>query len=126
MLIASRRSYLRCSLKREEEEQRALEEEARMSYMTEYLLHRISMPDENGDLLQPDLLQPGVVRINPRLSAARDDAEGDGNPSPSASSGGEDGDGSGREQQKAPAGGYPVSQQYSEYAHADATTDHLG
>lgn len=31
-----------------------------MGYIADYLMERVSMPDENGNLLQSDLTQPGV------------------------------------------------------------------
>lgn len=53
-------------LKHKQEAEKGLQEEAQMAYMADYLLQRISMPDEEGNLLQPDLLQP-EVQVNPAL-----------------------------------------------------------
>lgn len=50
----------------EEEEKAATSEKANLAYIADYVLHRISMPDEHGNLLQPDLTQPGV-EVNPDL-----------------------------------------------------------
>lgn len=50
----------------EEDEKTVIEEKAYLDYIADYVLHRISMPDEHGNLLQPDLTQPGV-EVNPDL-----------------------------------------------------------
>lgn len=50
----------------EEEEKTAIAEKAYLAYIADYVLHRISMPDEHGNLLQPDITQPGV-EVNPDL-----------------------------------------------------------
>lgn len=40
------------------EQEKALAEKANMAYMTDYVVHRLTMPDKNGNLLQPDLTRP--------------------------------------------------------------------
>ena len=35
-----------------------------MGYIADYLLHRITMPDQDGNILQPDVTQPGVQVIS--------------------------------------------------------------
>eukprot|EP00903_Cladosiphon_okamuranus_P020676 g18985.t1 len=49
-----------------EEQEQALAEKANMAYMTDYVVHRLTMPDKNGNLLQPDLTRP-EEQVNPDL-----------------------------------------------------------
>ena len=66
------------SQQQEEEERKAikhsqsLSEQAHMGYIADYLLHRITMPDQNGNLLQPDVTQPGVEVISSIIWLCRD------------------------------------------------------
>lgn len=36
----------------------ALAEKANLVYMADYVVHRLTMPDVNGNLLQPDVTRP--------------------------------------------------------------------
>lgn len=40
------------------EQERALTEKANTAYMADYVVHRLTMPDRNGNLLQPDVTRP--------------------------------------------------------------------
>lgn len=42
----------------QQQEDQALSEKAHMAYMADYIVHRITMPDGNGNLLQPDVTRP--------------------------------------------------------------------
>ncbi|CAM9523503.1 unnamed protein product [Pylaiella littoralis] len=43
-----------------------LREKAHMAYVADYIVHRITMPDGNGNLLQPDVTRP-EEEVNPAL-----------------------------------------------------------
>lgn len=40
------------------EQEKALAEKANLAYMADYVVHRLTMPDKNGNLLQPDVTRP--------------------------------------------------------------------
>lgn len=40
------------------EQEKALAEKASLAYMADYVVHRLTMPDSNGNVLQPDLTRP--------------------------------------------------------------------
>ncbi|CAM9534676.1 unnamed protein product [Ectocarpus sp. 6 AP-2014] len=56
----------------QQQEDQALSEKAHMAYIADYIVHRITMPDGNGNLLQPDVTRP-EEEVNPGLPA---DGEG--------------------------------------------------
>ncbi|CAM9930851.1 unnamed protein product, partial [Hapterophycus canaliculatus] len=41
-------------------------EKAHMTYVSDYIVHRITMPDADGNILQPDVTRPGE-EVNPGL-----------------------------------------------------------
>lgn len=40
------------------EQEKVLADKANLAYMADYVVHRLTMPDGNGNLLQPDLTRP--------------------------------------------------------------------
>ncbi|CAM9273121.1 unnamed protein product [Ectocarpus sp. 12 AP-2014] len=52
----------------QQQEDQALSEKAHMAYMADYIVHRITMPDGDGNLLQPDVTRP-EEEVNPGLPA---------------------------------------------------------
>ncbi|CAM9359212.1 unnamed protein product, partial [Ectocarpus sp. 8 AP-2014] len=42
----------------QQQKDQALSEKAHMAYIADYIVHRITMPDGNGNLLQPDVTRP--------------------------------------------------------------------
>lgn len=61
-----------CNERQQESSEEELEEDetrGRMAYIADYLLHRVSMPDEHGNILQPDVTQPGVQVISSGAAA---------------------------------------------------------
>lgn len=52
------------------EQERAIAEKAKMAYIANYVVHRLTMPDQNGNLLQPDVTRPEEEVWRARVVAA--------------------------------------------------------